>query len=164
MSKRRATLLVAGLTLGCAVPAAPAEAGSAKQDRVERAVIKRINEIRRDNGLRALRRSRALSRAADSKAREVTRTDVLSHSSPDGTSMSQRVRRYVRAKSVGETIGYVPVRSSQARRIVRNWMQSSSHRQALLSRSFRRVGVGRRKGRVGRSRVAVIALDLASSR
>jgi uncharacterized protein YkwD len=164
MSKRRATFIVAGLTLGCAVPAAPAHAGSATQDRVERAVVRQVNAIRAQHGLRALRRSHGLARAADVKAKEVARTAVLSHSSPDGTSFDQRVRQYVRARTVGETLGYVPARSRQADRIVQNWMASPSHRAALLSPAFRRVGVGRRKGRVGAHRVAVIALDLASSR
>ena len=164
MSKRRATVVVAGFTLGCALPAAPAEAGSAKQDRVERAVVKQINAIRAQHGLRKLRRHRGLARAADTKAQEIARTQVLSHSSPDGTRMEQRVRRYVRAKQVGETLGYVPVRSRQADQIVRSWMASPGHRAALLSPAFRRVGVGRRKGRLGASRIAVIALDLASSR
>jgi uncharacterized protein YkwD len=164
MSKRRATYLVAGLTLGCALPAAPADAGSAKQDRVERAVVKQVNSIRAQHGLRALRRSRGLARAADVKAKEVASTAVLSHASPDGTPMHQRVRRYVNARAVGEALGYVPARSPQANRIVKAWMASPSHRAALLSPSFRRVGVGRRKGRVGSNRVAVIALDLASGR
>jgi uncharacterized protein YkwD len=164
MSKRRATLVVAGLTLGCALPAAPAEAGSAKQDRVERAVVKKVNQLRAQHGLRKLRRHRGLARAADSKAREVARTQLLSHASADGTSMDQRVRRYVHARTVGETIGYVPAGARQAQRIVDSWMASPGHRSALLSPAFRRVGVGRRKGRLGSSRIAVIALDLASSR
>ena len=165
MSKRRATIVVAGLTLGCSVsPAAPAHAGSAKQDRVERAVIKKVNQIRAQHGLRSLRRSRGLARAADVKAREVTRTRILAHESPDGTPMHARVRRYVKARTVGETIGYVPARSRQASAIVNAWMGSPSHRSALLSPHFRRVGVGRRKGTLGAGRVAVIAVDLASGR
>ena len=165
MSKRRATLVVAGLTLGCALPtAAPAQAGSAKQDRVERAVVKKVNALRAQRGLRKLRRSRGLARAADVKAREVASTSVLTHTSPDGTSMPTRVRRFVRARIVGETVGYVPTRSRQATRIVNAWMSSPSHRAALLSPQFRRVGVGRRRARMGSSRVAVFALDLASSR
>jgi uncharacterized protein YkwD len=164
MSKCRATLVVAGLTLGCALPAAPAQAASASQDRVERAVVMKVNSIRARHGLRRLRRSSALSRAADVKANEVATTSVLSHSSPDGTPMYARVRRYVRARAVGETVGYVPARSRQASLIVRAWMRSPSHRAALMSRSFRRVGVGRRSARFGSRRVAVFALDLASAR
>jgi uncharacterized protein YkwD len=164
MSKHRAMLVVAGLGLGCALPVAPAEAGSAKQDRVERAVVKKVNQLRAQHGLRKLRRHRGLSRAADVKAREVVQTTVLTHVSPDGTSMDQRVRRYVRAQTVGETLGFVPDAPAQAQQIVTSWMASPVHRTALLSPTFRRVGVGRRKGRLGASRIAVIALDLASSR
>ena len=162
MSKRRTTLAVVGLTLGCALPAAPAEAGSARQDRVERAVVKQVNAIRAQHGLRKLRRHRGLARAADAKALEVAATKVLSHVSPDGTSMDQRVRQYVRAKQVGEALGYVPARSQQARRIVDGWMASAGHRAALLSPDFARVGVGRRKADLGSVKMAVIALDLAS--
>ena len=150
--------------LCCALPAAPAEAGSAKQDRVERQVLKKVNAIRAQHGVRKLRRHRGLARAADVKAREVTTTQVLSHASPDGTSMDTRIRRYVRARHVGETLGYVPARSRQAQRIVDGWMASPGHRAALLSPTFRRVGVGRRKGRLGQRPVVVIALDLASRR
>ena len=165
MSKRRATFVVAGLTLGCALPtAAPAQAGSAKQDRVERAVVKKVNALRAQHGLRKLRRSRGLARAADVKAHEVATTSVLSHASPDGTPMPTRVRRFVRARVVGETVGYVPSRSRQATMIVNAWMGSPSHRAALRSPQFRRVGVGRRRGQMGSRKVAVFALDLASKR
>ena len=164
MFTRRATLAVAGIMLGCALPVAPAEAASARQDRVERAVVKKINAIRAQHGLRKLRRNRGLARAADVKALEVATTQVLSHASPDGTSMDERVRQYVRARQVGETLGYVPAKSNQAQRIVDGWMASPGHQAALLLPAFRRVGVGRRKARLGSDRIAVIALDLASSR
>ena len=164
MSKRRATLAVAGLTLGCAVPAAPAGATATRQDSTERSVVKKVNAIRAQHGLRKLRRSFRLTLAADRKAREVVATDTLSHSSPDGTPMPRRVRRYVSARAIGETIGFVPRGRGQAARIVGAWMSSPSHRAALLSPAFRRVGVSRRKDRMGGGRVSIFALDLASAR
>ncbi len=164
MSKRRATFVVAGLTLGCVVPPAPAGATATRQDTTERSVVKKVNAIRAQHGLRKLRRSTALTVAADRKAREVLRTDTLTHSSPDGTTMHRRVRRYVDARSVGETLGVVPRGRAQAARIVGAWMSSPGHRAALLAPGFRRVGVSRRKGRLGSGRVAVFALDLASAR
>ena len=164
MSKHRATLAVAGLALGCAVPAAPAAATATRQDSTERSVVKKVNAIRAQHGLRKLRRSTGLTRAADRKVREVLHTDTLTHSSPDGTSMHQRIRRFVDARAIGETIGYVPRGGPQAAKIVGAWMSSPSHRAALLSPGFRRVGVSRRKGRLGSGRVSVFALDLASAR
>jgi uncharacterized protein YkwD len=167
MPKRRVTLPVAGLALGCALtpttPAAAAPAATA-EDRVERAIVQEVNDLRARHGVRRLQRSVALKRAADVKVREVLLTNVLTHASPDGTSMRARVRRFVSARAVAETLGYVPVRSRQASRIVRVWMRSPAHRRTLLSRSYRRVGVRRVAGRLGSSRVTVVALDLASAR
>jgi len=157
----RTTLGVATLSICCAAPAAPALAASAKQDRVERAVVQQVNAIRAQHGLRALRRSRGLARAADVKAREVAQTNVLSHSSPDGTPMMARVRRYVDAHAFGETLGTTPRGGGEAAIIVRAWMSSPAHRAALMSPRFRRVGVGRRATSGHRS---IIAVDLASAR
>jgi uncharacterized protein YkwD len=164
MPKRRATLAVAGLTLGCALPAAPAGATATRQDSTERSVVSKVNAIRARHGLRTLRRSTGLTRAADRKVREVVQTDALTHSSPDGTPMSSRVRKYVDARSIGETLGFVPRGSAQAARIVGEWMSSPSHRAALLSPAFRRVGVSRRTGHMAGGPVTVFALDLASAR
>ena len=164
MFKRSAASAAAGLTLGCALGAAPAGASPTRYDSTERSVVAQVNAIRAQHGLRTLRRSTGLSRAADKKAREVVRTDSLSHTSPNGASMQSRVRRYVKARAVGETLGVVPRNGPQAARVVGAWMSSPSHRAALLSPSFRRVGIGRRKGSIGSGRVAVFALDLASAR
>ena len=164
MFKRSATLTVAGLTLGSALSTAPAGASPTRYDSTERSVVAQVNAIRAQHGLRTLRRSTGLSRAADTKAREVVRTDSLSHSSADGASMQSRLRRFVKARAVGETLGVVPRGGPQAARVVGAWMSSPGHRAALLSPSFRRVGIGRRKGSIGSGSVAVFALDLASAR
>jgi uncharacterized protein YkwD len=76
--------------------------------------------------------------------------------------MGPRVRRYVRARAVGETLARVPfAMSGNAGAIVDAWMRSPSHRATLLSRSFRRVGVARRAGRGGS---VFFTVDLASAR
>jgi uncharacterized protein YkwD len=78
--------------------------------------------------------------------------------------MDQRVRRYTSARWVGENIGVVSARGSSAARIVRMWMRSPGHRAVLLSRSSRRIGVGRGTGSVGSMRGAVYTANLASLR
>jgi uncharacterized protein YkwD len=166
MSLRRARFATAALSVVFVVPAAPAKAGAAssRQDRAERAVLKKVNAIRAQNGLRKLRASRALANSADDKSLEIARSRVVSHTSPDGTPMDRRVRRYVRAKIVGETIAYVPTRSRQARMVVSSWMHSPPHRAALMSPAFRRAGIGRRRAALGGGRAAVFTLNLASAR
>jgi uncharacterized protein YkwD len=167
MSHRR-SYATAALSVVFAVPAvAPAHAGASAphQDRVERAVLKKVNAIRAGYGLQRLRTSGALMRSADEKSIEILRTNVLSHSSPDGTPMDQRVRRYVRARVVGETIAFVSTKTRhQAHVIVDNWMASPSHRAAILTPAFRRAGLGRQRGALGGGRAAVVTLNLASAR
>ncbi len=168
----RTALPTAGLTaVVLAVPAAaPAPITSSadaspRQDRFERAVVRKVNVIRRQHRLRPLRTSRGLVRAADRHSLDLLRHDVVSHTSPDGTPMARRVRRYVRAKVVGETIAWVDVRvPDQAQVVITSWMASPAHRAALLSPSFKRVGVSRRRGKLGGQRAAITTLNLASKR
>jgi uncharacterized protein YkwD len=44
------------------------------------------------------------------------------------------------------------------------WLQSAPHRAIVLSGAYRRVGVGRRRGRLHGARVCVITADFASAR
>jgi uncharacterized protein YkwD len=171
MRIRRSFPVAAGVAFAATLPAGPvpapeaADAASARQDSVERAVVRRINQIRARAGLRRLHSSGGLALAADVKALEILSSDSLSHTSPDGTPMSQRIRRYVRAQRVGETIAWVsPHTRHQARVVVRSWMGSPPHRAALLSPSFRRIGVSRRVGRIGGGRLTVMTANLASAR
>ena len=138
--------------------AAPAAvAAGPRIDRGERSVIRAINRARAAHGLRRLRANRRLARAADVHSRAMLRSDFFSHGA-----FSQRVRRYVRFRSIGETIAMTS--RCSGRRAVRMWLNSPGHRAVLLSRGFRRVGVGRRKGRLGASRACLYTADFASRR
>lgn len=147
------TLLV--LSFAAAAPAA--QAGSPRLDRGERAVIRAINRARASHGLRRLLTGRRLARAADAHSRNMLRANVFAHGA-----FSQRVRRYVRYRSIGETIAMTS--RCSARAVVRMWLRSPGHRAVLLSRRFRRVGVGRRLGRLGSSRACLVTADFASRR
>jgi len=160
MRFRRATALVVGLTsLGATAPA-NAAGPSPKHDRVERSVIKKLNAIRTQHGVRKLRSSRGLARAADAKSAAIATTGDFSHGD-----VRSRVNRYVRASLIGETLAWVPV--AQGRRadsVVNAWMASPSHSATLLSASFRRVGVARRRATIGGAPAVVFTVDLAAAR
>ena len=147
------TLLV--LSFAAAAPAA--QAGSPRLDRGERSVIRAINRARASHGLRRLLTGRRLARAADAHSRTMLRANFFAHGA-----FSQRVRHYVRYRSIGETIAMTS--RCSARAVVRMWLNSPSHRAVLLSRRFRRVGVGRRLGRLGSSRACLVTADFASRR
>jgi uncharacterized protein YkwD len=143
------------LTFAAAAPAA--QAAGPRVDRGERAVVRAINRARAAHGLRALRSHRRLARAADGHTRSMLRADYFAHGA-----FSSRVRRYVSFRRLGETIA---MRSRcSASGFVSMWLNSAPHRAVLLSRSFHRIGVGRRKGSLGSGRACVITADFASRR
>jgi uncharacterized protein YkwD len=162
----RTALLGCGVVICCcavlAWQPARASADRGNLDRAERKVIRLVNRIRAHHGLRRLKTSRRLARAATEHTGDMLARDFLSHASSDGTGMAQRVRRYTGANWIGENIAAVSGRAT-ASRAVRMWMQSPPHRAVLLSPSGRRIGVGKRRGRLGSARRAVFTADLASS-
>ena len=87
------------LVLSFAASAPAAQAAGPRIDRGERAVVRAINRARASHGLRRLRGHRRLARAADGHTRSMLRSDYFSHGA-----FSQRVRRYVRFRRIGETI------------------------------------------------------------
>jgi uncharacterized protein YkwD len=162
----RTALLACGAVICCCAVLAwnpgAAHAKNAKLDGTERKVVKLVNRIRARHGLRRLRTSPTLARAASDHTSDMLRADYLSHCSSDGTPMPTRVRRYTGARWVGENIAYTSRRHAVARRVVRMWMASPGHRAVLLSPSGRRIGVGRGRGRLGSAPRAVFTADLAS--
>lgn len=160
-------LTVAAILAFATVAPATADAGSGSRlDRVERKVLKKLNRIRAKAGLRSLRPNNRLNRSADYHSRDMLRANFFAHTSSNGDSMAARVRAYRRAKRLGEVLAYVPGRKPrrQARTVVRMWMNSSGHRASILTGGFRRVGIARRKGRLGSSRVVVFTVDFTSAR
>jgi len=162
---RTALLACSVVICCCAVLAwqpAKAAAASGNLDRSERKVIRIVNKIRARKGLRHLKASRPLAVASNQHTGDMLRRDFLSHSSSDGTAMPDRVRRYTGTKNwVGENIAAISGRAT-ARKAVRMWMNSPPHRAVLLSPSGRRIGVGKRRGKLGSARRAVFTADLTS--
>jgi uncharacterized protein YkwD len=162
----RTTLLVCGVVVVCCVVLAwqPAKASADRGhlDRTERKVIRIVNRIRTRHGLRRLRPNRRLAVAASTHTGDMLRRVFLSHASSDGTDMSSRVRRYTGTKRwIGENIVALSGRAT-ARKVVRMWMNSPPHRAVLLSPSGRRIGIGKRRGKIGSAPRAVITADLSS--
>jgi uncharacterized protein YkwD len=145
------------------VPSSAAASGKAGIDGRERAIVRGINGQRSHYGLGAVRISARLSRAADYHSWEMLDANYFDHPSRNGESFSSRVRRFANHRAVGETLALVGgCGRHSARRVVRMWMNSPGHRAILLSSKFRRIGVGRRTGTLGSSRVCLVTADFAS--
>ena len=136
---------------------------SAANDGVEAQIIALLNGIRAQQGLPTLRTDGNLNDAADTHSRGMVSSGVFSHDSASGTPCDVRIRRFEKARLVGETIAWLAGTPSaqQAQTTVDLWMNSPPHRQTLLTPGFKRIGVSRKGGRMfGRQGVAFTA-DLA---
>jgi uncharacterized protein YkwD len=158
-------LLAAGLVLA-ALSVSPAVASAKPRvDARERAIIRAINRRRAEHDLPKVRSTRPLSRAADYHSWEMLDADYFAHESRDGGPFYERVRRFADHRALGETLAMVDrCGSGSPRRIVRMWMDSPGHRAILLDGTYRRIGVGKRTGRLGDDRVCVVTADFASRR
>jgi uncharacterized protein YkwD len=124
----------------------------ARADSTERSIVRAINSVRAANHLPTLRSNARLARAADAHSASILRTRVITHGA-----FTQRLRRYVHSRKVGENLAWMS--GCNATAIVDMWLHSAPHRKVMLSRSFRRIGVGRS----GSSKCFVTA-DFASAR
>jgi uncharacterized protein YkwD len=103
----------------------------------EVAIVRVMNTIRATNGVPPLRIGRLLSRAARAHSVDMVRRGYFDHGP-----FVQRLRRFgVRAPYVGENLAS-GTRPLSAAAIVQMWIASPPHRQNLLDRDFRRIGVG----------------------
>lgn len=167
----RAVLALLALCLAAAlgapgVPAAQAQPGArpAYLDPTEWAVVLNVNWVRARFGLRPLRPDRGLTRAAEEHSRDMARRFYYAHDSLRGRPWYLRVRRFVRAQTVGETLDFIVGRRSLRREpksVVRAWMRSPGHRAIVLSPAMRRIGVARASTR-RRGRPAFYTADYAS--
>jgi uncharacterized protein YkwD len=158
-----ATLIVLSLVVADANAAKRTSRASAQTDNVESEVIRLLNGIRSSQGLPSLRTDGDLNDAADSHSRGMVSSGVFSHDSASGTRCDVRIRRFVKARIVGETISWLAgtPASQQAQRTVDLWMNSPPHRQTLMTASFRRIGVSRKGGTMFGRRGVAFTADLA---
>ncbi|WP_028062930.1 CAP domain-containing protein [Solirubrobacter soli] len=147
-SVRRLSLAV---LIICCLLVVPASA-SASHDATEAKIIRALNTARASYGLPKLRSTRALGRAADAHSRAMRRSNTIGHGD-----YSKRIRRYVRSRKVGENLAWMS--GCNATSIVNMWLNSAPHRKVMLSKSFRRIGVGR-----SGSRKCFVTADFASAR
>lgn len=106
----------------------------------EAEVVRLVNGIRAENGLKALTANWELSRVARYKSEDMARGGYFSHTSPTYGSPFQMIRSFgLSYRSAGENIAYGQ-RTPAA--VVDAWMNSSGHRANILNASYTQIGVG----------------------
>ena len=106
----------------------------------ENEVIRLVNEIRSENGLKPLTANWELSRIARYKSEDMSNNRYFSHTSPTYGTPFQMIKAFgLSYRTAGENIAY-GYRTPAA--VVDGWMNSSGHRANILNASYTQIGVG----------------------
>ena len=103
-------------------------------------MIRLVNEIRQENGLKPLTANWELSRVARYKSQDMKDKGYFAHNSHTYGTPFQMIRDFgLSFRTAGENIarGYA---TPQA--VVNGWMNSSGHRANILNSSYNQIGVG----------------------
>ncbi len=143
--RRLGIVFVAVALLVTLAPAPPAEALT--QAEIRTRVYKRINNARRNHGVRALRVDSTVQSWAQRHARDMAAADTLYHDPALALELS-KVTAIVWA--YGENVGVTSTGPRAPRRIHRMFMRSPPHRENILRRRFTHMGLGviKRDGRI----------------
>lgn len=106
------------------------------------------NYARARSGLRGYRVKRTLNRSADSKASDLLRCGVFSHTACHRPFDWWIKKKYVTRQCywAGENIAWGSRTVGGVRDIFLAWMKSPGHRGAILSRHYTDLGIGFRGG------------------
>lgn len=108
-------------------------------------VIQLTNQKRQENGLPPLKTDAKLSKVAQTKADDMTAKNYFSHTSPTYGSPFQMLKDFgVEYKTAAENIAQGQTSPEQ---VVNSWMNSTGHRQNILSKDVTHIGVGYSKGK-----------------
>ena len=106
----------------------------------EQEVIRLVNEIRAENGLKVLTYDWELARVARYKSQDMKDNKYFSHTSPVYGTPFQMIKNFgISYRSAGENIakGY-----AKPQAVVNGWMNSSGHRANILNANYTHIGVG----------------------
>lgn len=134
---------VATLLFGLSEPTPPAGAPVAVADThstVVDDVVDLTNEYRVRAGCEPLVVDPRLTMAAESHSRDMAQRDYFRHTTPEGLTFQERIRRtgYVNPG----TAENIARGQKDAEQVVAGWMASTGHRANILNCEFARIGVG----------------------
>lgn len=123
-----------------AKPAAQHAAKPAAQSSYAKQVVSLVNQERAKAGLKPLTSDSALSGMALDKAKDMINKNYFDHNSPTYGSPFDMMKSYgIRYTYAGENIAKGQ-RTPQE--VMNGWMNSSGHRQNILSPNYTKIGVG----------------------
>ena len=107
----------------------------------ELAFLRKINEYRAANGLAPLQASVSLTKASDYHSVDMATKNYFSHTSQDGTSFSDRIKRYYNYNTYyAENIA---AGNDTALATFEQWRTSAGHNANMLSANYKVIGIAR---------------------
>ena len=142
-----ALLLAPTASAGPKCAGASARAKEASTGKLLRSTLCLLNAERRKHGLRRLRLSKRLSKAARKHSRDMVRRDYFSHTSLSGASFVDRIKRTgylsgAQSWMVGENLAWGAGSRSSPAQTVSAWMHSPGHRHNILTGRYVHIGIG----------------------
>jgi uncharacterized protein YkwD len=114
--------------------------GGSDSSEPEAQVLSLVNKERAAAGCSPLTANAKLTQAADDYSDVMARSGVMSHTGPDGSTMTSRVEA---AGYVWSTLSENIARGqADAASVMNSWMNSPGHRANILNCSFKELGVG----------------------
>ncbi|KAL4125515.1 hypothetical protein PRIC2_009098 [Phytophthora ramorum] len=103
-------------------------------------MLNAVNKERRARGLRELCMNKKLQNAAQGHSNDMAAKDYMAHTSPDGSTMAQRIKDagYDRTAS-GENVA---AGHTSVQQVMEAWMNSEHHRDNILRNKFTHFGCG----------------------
>ncbi|MFB6207015.1 MAG: CAP domain-containing protein [Haloglomus sp.] len=142
-------VLVAVALVTLAAPGPGAAAGAdLNETRVERLIAQEVNDRRTARGLEPLAYDRDLAAVAAYHSRDMHEREYFAHEGPNGETLRDRYARFEVDCNGGENIyltrggGLAATERTLAEHVVREWMNSEGHREAILKERFTRQGIG----------------------
>ncbi|MEI5102667.1 CAP domain-containing protein [Streptomyces sp. PmtG] len=119
---------------------APKQTALSKTARYQKQLLVLVNAERKKAGCGPLRLDRRVRAAAQAHAKDMAARDYYDHTSPEGKSAGDRMRKAgYRAGAWGENIHKGPKGPKTA---MRDWMRSSGHRANILNCAYKDFGAG----------------------
>jgi uncharacterized protein YkwD len=148
-------ILIVLIVVVCSLLLAAPALASTQLNSYEKQLVTLINKERAKRGLAQLRVNARLTESARGHSAEMGELKYFAHSSPNGESWSTRVVRYGYTREgydywkAGENIYYGGMLYSSPVACIDAWMHSRSHRNVILTKVFRDLGVGAVKTETG---------------
>jgi uncharacterized protein YkwD len=147
----RLRAFVVGLVVWVGVGTLGAAVATGATPRPWTVMLEKLNEVRRAQGLVAVRPSLLLRLTAQRHSDDMMIRNYFSHTSPGGSTLLDRITRsgFVSGYSweAGETLAWGTGALGKPGHVIVAWLHSPEHRAILLSPTWSRIGISAACGR-----------------